>query len=484
MKLVCWVNGHWVDADSGESVDIIDTLSLGVRGVLCGFDLYETLLRVYESLSIITEYEGKELKISGPGRNGKSQTVFRHYWYKISCRTQGGGGNSPRKTVTKTWVIWNRELLDNDRTLDPIEAPVRLLKLLDDRGVKPSPTPGGMAKAMFKSSSEWSKDRYAAPPWISEIARRELPGNYYSLREGFKRSRNITLIDQQAAHHKICNSIPLPHPQSVHRRRRRVPGQRDIRLIPLNKFKWHMGLLLCKVEAGHIPPQHAHLYPQWCKTFGVSLQWVWTPELRLLNEKVRILGVQSALTGVRMDTVPWEYSDFALDQLSKDKHPIIKPVLHAAYGGMAVNSYEEYNQTILGDTGKFKDPKSIRLPWTDLEGREVTIKNLHVSPVQNVVAYGVIGAEQTTRSLELARRLELDEGIMVVQVYADALLVKAAQLPFVPDGWDIKGDLGDVVAGRAHEIISTHVQKLPGLHGERQRQLYITQVTNETRTSV
>ena len=61
-------------------------------------------------------------------------------------------------------------------------------------------------------------------------------------------------------------------------------------------------------------------------------------------------------------------------------------------------------------------------------------------------------------------------------MYADALLVRTDQIPFVPDGWDVKADLGEVIAGSPNQIISTHLRRIPGLHGEQRRAVYVQQV--------
>ena len=474
IPLACLVSGVWIDVDTGEEVDPIR------EGVIYGYELYGYIasrwptLRAHEGRRRITFELGNGWKLWTPGRR-ESESKLHLYFYGGSIKGYGGkGGHRPAIKCT----VWNGELFTNNPNEDTVKAAKRLRKLCEDKGIKPTATPGGMGKAIIKVMSEWRKDRYFAPPWVSEIAREHLPGNHYAIREDFRKSKDILLIDAQASHHNIANSIPLPHPQSVRRRGARTPGKnrqwilaKDIGLL---KHQW--GLLHALVEVDTIPREHIHLYPKWAWEPGIRLEWIWTPELRLLDRRVRLVSVQSALTGGVVDTALWEYADFALDQIRTDPHPIIKPVLHSAYGGLAVRKYNELRKIILGDTGKHKHVREIRLPWIDDIAHEVTVKGVKISPLQNVVAYGVIGAEQTVRSLELARKYEWEYKLHVVQVYADALLVRTKQVPFTPPGWEVKADLGEVTAAMPNQIISTRLLRIPGMHGGRRRAVYLEKV--------
>lgn len=477
-RLLCLIAGEFTDADTGEIVSLVDAMENPAGGVIGGYGLYPYLADTWPRL------RGK-WNFSQPGRKGQER-IRRNEFYrahkklpKIATGKRHIAGDNSRPRGF-SWVFLNLEKFHNEPDEDVPVAVRRVRKLCEDRGIKITATPGGMGKSGLMASSEWEKLRYFAPPWISEIAREHLPGNHYAHREGFRRDKGILLIDQQAAHHNIVNSIPLPDPSSIRRRGRRTPGK-DGRWIKNTQTLWrHMGLLHAMVEVQTIPRYELHLYPKWAQKPGTRLEWVWTPELRLLDNKVRLIGVQTALTGSRLDAALLEYSDFALDQIHTDPHPVIKPILHAAYGSLAVDRYKDYKQIILGDIGDYKDTREVKLALIDEPAHEVTIKGMKISPVQNVVAYGVICAEQTVRSLELARVYEREHKLRVIQVYADALLVRTNQVPITPAGWEVKTDLGEVVAGAPNQIISARLQRIPGLSGERRRAMYVHQVMSGT----
>jgi hypothetical protein len=474
--LLCVVNGSWINADTG---DVIDPLSCeGLEsydgGVVCGYNIYEQFADGGRASSIYLKQKG-DWKLKLPGRRMGDNKPVRRYFYRATRRFPLSKGSRHERCRPKSivWVIWNLEIFNNNPQEDVIETAKRMRRLCEDRGIKPAATPGGMGKAMLKASPEWAEDRYFAPPWISEFAREHLPGNYYALREGFKKSDRVLLIDQRAAHHNIVNSTPCPLPNCIRRRGRRTTGVGG-RYISVKSLRDHIGLLHLNMEVDTIPEEQKHLYPHWGQVSGRKYAWIWTPELRLMDRRTRILEVQTALTGKHVDTALWEYSDFALNEISKDSHPAIKPVLHAAYGNLGVGRYKEFEQILLGDASTYKNPKKVRIGWIEEEANSVTIKGIGISHTQNVIAYGVIQAEQTVRSLELARQYE-SMGIMVVQVYADAILLATTQVPFTPPGWDVKADLGELVAGHANQIIAANLQRIPGMHGERRRMAYVEQ---------
>jgi hypothetical protein len=472
--LLCFLGGgEWVNADTGEVVDPLISIERG-GGVLCGYELYAELALLWES-----ELGGRGWKLHLNGRKNRDTRNTRLYFKSASRRLPKMGG----KRFTTKWVIWNLEQLSNHPHENVILAAKRLRRLLIDREVEtgrpcPPSTQGAMGRSMLKASPEWG-DRTFIPWFIDKIAREHLPGNHYSLRHGFRRDSGITLIDQQAAHHNIANTTPVPHPQSIHRRGWKSPGEGGRWLLSAHNLRHQMGLILATVDIGHIPLRELHLYPSWSQVPGEWKRWIWTPELRLQDDKCRVRGVHTALTGDRIDTALWEYSDFTLAQIRADPHPVIKPVLHSAYGSLATNKYGEFETIILGDPGNYPNPEELKLPWIDTMAHAVITRGRGTPTYQNTIAYGVITAEQTVRSLELARVFEWEHGIHVVQVYADAILVRTREVPFVPPGWSIKAELDDVFAGLPNQILSAQIQRIPGISGERKRIEYVRQVRAE-----
>lgn len=473
IRLICVCDGKWVDPDTGEQVDPRTAMEEG-GGIICGYNLYETVTSLFPD----AEREGWRLKYPAP-KNREDRKI--RLVVLSATRTYGmskTGTRSGRKWIPSVkWVIWNLELFNNNPDESIVDTAREMRSYCESNCIKPTATPGGMGKAKLKSMPGWDKDRYFAPPWISEIAREHLPGNFYALRENFRRDRDIVLIDQQNAHHNIVNTVDCPLPSSVRRRGGRIgKGRRWIDTASMDLISNQMGLLHAEVEVDTLPHEHSHLYPEWAQMPGKRLEWIWTPELRLFGRSIRLLRVQTALTGSVPDPALREYSQFCLDYRKDHPHTVMKPILHAAYGSLAVGRYKEYRQIILGDVSNYKDTRDMKIPFTDQVAHETTIRGLKISPVQNVIAYGVITAEQTVRSLELARTYEWEYGLHVCQVYADALLVRTTQIPFVPNGWEVKADLGEVMAALPNQIISSRLQRIPGLHGERRRAQYVQQV--------
>lgn len=480
--------GIW-DSFTDDYIDtpISDAMRVAPGGILVGYGLYKLLADVQEALEDLpgewsffihprkrqVKVHLKEYTMSGP-----------MYVTRESCRlplqitdqrrkdgSKGGEKRDWRRPPTIKWINWNLEQFMLD--CDPIEAGERLLRMCERRGIGPKPTPGSIGSAMLKVSSEWEKDRRPAPFFISDIARGYLPGNYYEHKPSFLRAKSVTLFDQAAAHHNIVNTTPLPHPQSIHRRGFRLEsdstsGKR------LSLFKYHMGLLRVKVECDTVPKDMDHLYPRWSRVPGTHWRMVWTPELRLLDSRTRLLEVTTGFTGNKIDTALWEYSDFALGEIEADPHPIVKAALHAAYGSLATNTKDDYEIIIAGRETKLPKSKSVKVPLFG-DAQSVVIKRLRVPIIQNVIAYGVIQAEQTTRSIEFGRWLH-KEGHDVLQVYSDAVLAKVSQLPFTPDGWVAKHLLDDLIAGAPNQIISPTIQRLPGISGQRRRAMVLDRV--------
>lgn len=479
--------GVW-DSVTGDYIDIplSEAMEAAPGGILVGYSLYRILSELkfnnggewsffIHPKKRDIKVKLKEYRMSGP-----------MYVTRQSCRlplqidrsskweidgSKGGHKRKRHRPPTIKWINWNLEQFMPD--CDPVEAGERLLRMCERRGVSPKPTPGSLGSAMLKASCEWQKDRTPAPFFISDTARRFLPGNYYEHKPNFWRAKHVTLFDQAAAHHNIVNSIPLPHPQSVHRRGFRLEND-PAHWVNGSLLTRHMGLLRVKVECDTVPQVMSHLYPRWSRVPGAHWRMVWTPELRLLDSRTRLLEVSTGFTGNKIDTALLEYSDFALGEIESDPHPVIKAALHAAYGSLATNTKDDYEIIIAGREKKLPKAKDVKVPLFG-DAQSVVIKRLRVPLIQNVIAYGVIQAEQTTRSIEFGRWLH-ENGQDVLQVYSDAVLAKVSQLPFLPTGWIAKHTLDELGAGAPNQIISPTIQRLPGIHGQRRRALVLKRV--------
>lgn len=483
------------DSRSGQYTDRLlhDIMLDAPGGIIAGYGLYRLLSVMCEALKDQGRGEWS-FYIHGSKRKVKVREMERringpYYVERVSYRAPvesgeewvadsniGGQKRKRYRPPTIKWIVWNLELFMPG--CHPVEAGERLLRICERRGISPKSTPGGIGSAMLRASSEWKKDRQPAPFFISDIARKHLPGNYYEHKPSFLKAKRVTLFDQVAAHHNIVNSIPLPDPSSIRRRGIRVDQANGdpvrSKRVP-RILQGHWGLLHAKIECDTVPREVSHLYPRWARTKGTHWRMIWTPELRLLDNRVRLLGISSAFTGYKPDIALLEYSDFALSEIEKDPNPVVKAALHAAYGSLAAQTRSEYEIVVAGREQKSSKSEKVKLPLFG-EAESFTIPRGKRHPIlQNVIAYGVIQAEQTTRSIEFGRSLEA-EGYPVLQVYADAVLAGVSQLPFTPNGWVAKHLLDDLVAGAPNQIISSTVQRLPGIHGHRRRALVLKRV--------
>jgi hypothetical protein len=207
---------------------------------------------------------------------------------------------------------------------------------------------------------------------------------------------------------------------------------------------------------------------------GTKNVWIWTPELRLLNDDSRIQfeHVICALTSRHIDTALWEYADWALEQRKRPDKNNYKSSLLAAYGMLACRSDLPLN--VYTVHGRRKPPRAtiVELPLLPEVFRS-EVKRRKAPTIQNVIARGVIEAETRTRSLEYARQLELED-IPVAQIYADGLLAATNQMPLIiPEHWRIAASLTRVYSPHPNSIISDQLVRLPGILGSA-REAYST----------
>lgn len=369
------------------------------------------------------------------------------------------------------WLILNLELFTESTDIE--DAARALVHLAERRGISPRHSPGAFGGAMLRASREWSKDRRPAPWFISDAARPELPGNFYVLRHRYTYAERGYYIDQQSSHHSIAAKVPLPHPHYLRARglyrsagNGRTPKWLDGASVGL--LDGHTGLVRAVIETSTVAPAERHLFPPWALTPGRKAVWLWTPELRLLDTRMRLCWFVSAFTAKRRDPVLSEYAQWSLDELAQKPHSVVKPALLAAYGVLAVRKRPLQRYSV---HGRAKPPRAevCRLPMLDTVYRS-TIDRVRVSPLQNVIARGVIEAEVRTRSIEYARRLE-GEGVPVVQIYADGLIAAVDQLPFIPDGWHVQAALTGITAPSPNSIRSRELVRLPGIPNGRRTML-------------
>lgn len=368
-----------------------------------------------------------------------------------------------------------------------LEAALALLEMCELRGIDYRSTKGAIGSAMLKVSPKWEKGRRAAPKFINDEARKYLPGNFYSVSQrvqsehvnGSKLGYHFHIpqcyyIDQTAAHHNIVLQTKLPLPESVHSRgnwqeqgRWCTPESASGRALMDGT---HVGVLLCKVHISAVGPTKEHMYPQWALKRGSRYVWLWTPELRLLNDhRIQLEHFCGGFTGTSYDPVLPEYAQWAMSEIregNQDRAKYKKGPLLAAYGMLAFNGNNR--QPIYRYWGGDNKKMKVEIPLAGMVGEsKIRIPgDVELSTV-NVVARGLIEAETRTRSIEYARELDA-QGFHVAQIYADGILVATNELPFVREGWRVSHTLTHVHIPRPNAIISDELVKLPGVAGSQE----------------
>jgi hypothetical protein len=464
-----------IDSSTGESLELEQLEKVMMEkpgGIIAGNNLYPVLARLVPMVKSDHGWSAS-LKVQQKRKLKSERVGGVIYFTRMTYRF-------PKERVAKNhryrpgsikWLILNLELFCE--TDDVAGAAKALVELAEKRGIKARHSPGAFGGALLRASPEWSTKRQPAPWFISEKARHYLPGNYYCLRDGYRMKTvpRAYYIDQRSSHHTIASTVMLPDPRHLRARGRLrsvEKGQAPYWIDGNNVqriFDNHTGLLCAVVECDLMPRSIEHLYPPWAKRRGEHTVWIWTPELRLLDRRVRLRWVSAALTSYKCDPALNEYARWALDQLTHKHHNAIKPALLAAYGLLGVKSTGDIEKYSMSGRDAPVRSEVCKLPLIG-ECYRSTVTNTRVSAIQNVVARGVIEAETRTRSIEYARNLE-EIGIHVCQIYADGVIAATDALPFVPKEWRIAGELTNVRSPSANTIISDNLYRMPGIPGGR-----------------
>lgn len=462
-----------LDTDTGELSDSLSLpmlLTCGNGGVIAGRNLYPLLSLLSDDIRKDT---GWTMVVHAQHQKVKRDKVGGIIYYsRISYRApKVGGRNNRRRPPAIKWMVLNLELFTESEDL---EAAARaLVSIAEKRGVRPRYSPGTIGGALLRASPDWEPGRNPAPRFISEAARPHMPGNLYTLRHGYRNSKRALYLDQHSSHHTIASSIPLPHPKYLRARGRfrsvekrgSYPEVTDRWLggVDLLTLHNHIGVMVATLQIGHLAPTEKHLYPRWAQKAGTKQVWLWTPELRLLDRRIQIVKVSAALTSYRPDPALAEYAKWSLDQIhSCDFHPCIKPALLAAYGMLAVNNRESFTTHTIHGRPKPPRAESVNFPLVSGAVFRSTVERKRTPVIQNVVARGVIEAETSVRSIEMAREMEAMK-IKVLQIYADGIIVESDQIPILPPTWRVSAELTNLVARTPNSVLADNLVKLPGI---------------------
>jgi hypothetical protein len=477
-----------LDSDTGE---VMPATNLGFQvingegGYLVGCNLYHHVGRLCEVFADFpgwtVQIQSKERKLlRGSGRLVIGSFLPIYFGFVPPQRTRNGvkdsrpsgdkrrGRKGTGRTATRLFYCMDLTEIVGVRQVELpecMEYAHSILNLCEARGVKFTANRGGLATRLLKASPHWEKERRAAPRFINEHAREKLPGNYYGLGATVnQRYKSAIYVDQTSSHHSVALTTPVPHPHYVRARGNYKEGTRawitdrdKIRRF----FDSHIGLVSAMVSVSHIPNKHKHLYPPFMHTPGRRIENVYTNELDYFDgHRAQVEYLTAAWTATEADPVLPEYAAWALAQ--RNVGPGRKPLLLAAYGSLAQRSDR---------------PLTLYLPWRGYGMRTMLpgagYLNERVKPVYsdrpqprivNVLARGIIEAETRKRSLAYARELH-SQGVPVLSVYVDGLILDTDRLPFLPEGWEVEAHLDDLVFQHPNSWTSRTISKQPGIPG-------------------
>jgi hypothetical protein len=491
VRILAVANGSLLDNTTGE---VMPASNLGFQvvhgdgGYLVGCNLYAHVSRLCE---VFGEFPGWTVQIQskekrllrGTGRIVIGSFLPIHFGFITprdnrpsgSSRTQAsrpgrlaqprrGGGRSTARLfhcMDLTEIAGVKDV----QLGEAMELAESILSLCEARGVRFSANRGGLASRLLKASPYWEKDRRAAPRFVNDHAREHLPGNYYGLGAVTNRTyKGAIYVDQVSSHHNVALTTPVPHPHYIRARGNYREADRAwiVDASKIRRFmESHYGLVAAKVDIAHIPNHLKHLYPPFMHTPGRRVEYLYTNELDYFDgHRANLDFLTAAWTAPIADPAVPEFASWALGQ--RNAGPGRKPLLLAAYGSLAQRSDR---------------PLTMYLPWrgygmrTMLPGagflnertKEVRTDRPQARIV-NVLARGIIEAETRKRSLAYARELH-DQGVPVLSVYVDGLILDTDRLPFLPDGWEVEAHLTNLTFQHPNSWTSDEQSKQPGIPG-------------------
>lgn len=469
MRIICVTKSSVIDSETGESfsLELLElTLHSKPGGVIVGRNLFPVLATLVPMVKMDYGWTAS-VKLQQKKKHKTNRIGGTIYFTKLSYRFPKERANGKRyRPGSIKWTVLNLELFTETSDDEILIAATSLIDIANKREIMVRDSPGSFGGAMLRASPNWKKGRAPAPWFISDNARRHLPGNYYALRNN-RRLYPVDrayYLDQKSSHHNIALSQVIPHPQFL-RCRGFSRAVEDLKFPPwitdINLLSNQVGLMCAMVECDIIPPSQDHLYPDWCKIRGKNIAWIWTPELLLLDRKVRLRWISCAYTSFLDDPAISEYAEWALRVLQEKKHSAIKPALLAPYGLLGINSNRNIEKYTVTGRPRPTRAETVKMPLIG-ECYRSTIVSKRVSPIQNVVARGVIESWTRTRSILVARDLE-SQGIEVSQIYADGVIAVTDSLPFIPNGWRVAGELTDVWSPHPNTIIAKELVRTPGI---------------------
>lgn len=454
-------------------IDELPNIIIGGSGYVVGANIYQDIARLQMAYADV------------PGWICKVQMVNRTVFRGVRRRSTGyllphyfGFRDPNRHRKARYWrCIELTELMAGAPSLTASEVhdlTCQLLEMLAERGVTTwTPSKGGLARRLLKSSEHWTPERVPAPQHINEMARPLMPGNFYSMSvDRMTHFKEAIYLDQISAHHNIAATVPIPDPNGIrarghHRdlhngivRQWAAPGSKQYEYLRNE----HVGLFAGLVSIPGSSHDVSHLRPPWARESGTRLVYWYSNEWSELDALgCTVSYVCAAWTAATTDKVVKEYADFALRTLETrtSAKPIIKQTLLAAYGVLATRS-DKPTFTAWGGVERGRLGVLTELP----QAGTMVERKLKPSPRQptvvNVIARGIIEAETRRRSLEYARELHA-QGHRIISVYVDGIIVEGTTVPIPREGWQVETHLTHLMMLHPNQYEARERVRLPGL---------------------
>jgi hypothetical protein len=468
------------DGDVRPVTDLLAMMEEG-EGIIVCYGAYGLFGNLIDSI----RDKGWRIMFGEPGKHktlwlNKPSMIYVRY-ISIGNRERTGPrrlieGNRKARASRKKWTVINLQEWGGKDPANILDDTLSLLSLAEARGVKLRSSMGATASAMVRRSSEWPKGRRAATWEMEPVAKRYLPCGHNTLRRDAHSMRKALYIDKKSAHINITADRVIPAQESLRFRgftraaeakgvRRHWFSPEDIATV-LRKY---VGLYYATVQCELIPESLRHLYPWWALEPGEQDIAIWSPELALLDEYVRLQHISGGLLSPRPDWAMCEYATWALEYAAENKSKITKRVLLAGVGMLGVNTSRSFDNIIIGNNEVPERAQRVKMPLYGDGYRNSIDRQWHPS-IQNPIGLGVIQAHCKTDTLLLGRRMEREE-VPILQVVTDAVIAglhrpfrtAADGSPFIPDGWTCDTLENWRTFGTANQVLCDNHPKLPGI---------------------
>lgn len=342
-------------------------------------------------------------------------------------------------------------------------------------GLQVKASAGGLAAQLLRDSRFYPEPRRKAPRLINDIARTQLPGNYYRLRANVKQYYRAIYLDMENAHHAMATRLAFPCVNRLHAygdwsytgrvedwggnapTSPRAFANGDSPLLE------RAGLHHVRISVPAMSP--LHFPPPFMETPGERDVYLYSNELELVTQLGgKILCLYASYCSDETEKGLNKYAKFAIEQIRRYPayKPWLKPVLHASYGLLAARSIPFETGYLRANGG---EPSEYHMGNVSLPVQVHKRSRAVESQIVNVIHRGMIEAEVRKEALTFARFLTEVDGYNVLAIYADAIFIedKGREVRLLPPPWRIGKHVTSLQFQSAVHFTSPQLSRLPGV---------------------